>query len=232
MNAVVRAEGLRKGFGPRGGRIEVLQGVSLQVEPGELVAIAGNSGSGKSTLLHVLGGLMRPDDGQVELDGQAVYALSEPGRASLRNRSVGFVFQFHHLLPEFSALENVALPARVAGQSPAAARDRALELLADMGLSDRAAHKPGELSGGEQQRVAVARALVNAPRVVLADEPSGNLDTGTSQHLHALLEKLARERRVALVVATHSPSLARQAHRMLVLREGVLLAATEVEAWA
>lgn len=232
MNAVVRAQELRKGFGPRGGRIEVLRGVSLQVEPGELVAIAGNSGSGKSTLLHVLGGLMRPDDGQVELDGQAVYGLSEAGRASLRNRSVGFVFQFHHLLPEFSALENVALPARVAGQSPATARARALELLADMGLGDRAAHKPGELSGGEQQRVAVARALVNAPRVVLADEPSGNLDTGTSQHLHALLEKLARERRVALVVATHSPSLARQAHRMLVLREGVLSAATEVEAWA
>lgn len=232
MNTVVRAEGLRKGFGPGQARIEVLRGCSLQVEPGELVAIAGHSGSGKSTLLHVLGGLMRPDEGAVELDGQNVYGLSELGRAQLRNRRVGFVFQFHHLLPEFSAAENVALPARVAGQSAAAARARALELLDDMGLADRAAHKPGELSGGEQQRVAVARALVNAPRVVLADEPSGNLDTGTSQHLHALLEKLARERQVALVVATHSPSLARQAHRTLVLRDGVLWPVTEVAAWA
>jgi len=232
VTAVVRTEGLRKGFGPGGSRIEVLRGVALAVEPGELVAIAGHSGSGKSTLLHVLGGLMRPDDGQVELAGQDVYGLSDLGRAQLRNRQVGFVFQFHHLLPEFSAMENVALPARVAGQSPGAARARALELLAEMGLANRALHKPGELSGGEQQRVAVARALVNSPRVVLADEPSGNLDTGNSQHLHALLEKLARERQVALVVATHSPTLARQAHRMLVLREGVLQPATEVEAWA
>jgi lipoprotein-releasing system ATP-binding protein len=232
VETVVRAAGLRKSFGPMAGRIEVLRDVALEVAPGELVAVAGSSGSGKSTLLHVLGGLMHPDDGRVEIGGADVYLLSEKRRAAMRNRQVGFVFQFHHLLPEFTALENVLLPALVAGRSKSEAADRANELLQAMGLANRTAHKPGELSGGEQQRVAVARALVNAPRVVLADEPSGNLDHDAAQALHDLLERLSQDHGVALVVATHSPSLARRAHRALVLHDGALAPLPDVEAWA
>jgi lipoprotein-releasing system ATP-binding protein len=232
MDAVVRALGLRKGFGPGAARIEVLRDVALEVAPGELVAVAGSSGSGKSTLLHVLGGLMHPDAGRVEIDGAPVYETSEARRAALRNRQVGFVFQFHHLLPEFTAIENVVLPALVAGRARSEAMARGRELLHAMGLEQRTEHKPGELSGGEQQRVAVARALVNSPRVVLADEPSGNLDQDSAQALHELLEALSRDHGVALVIATHSPSLARRAHRALVLRDGRLQALQDVEVWA
>ncbi len=232
MTEVVRAAGVQKGFGPADARIQVLSDVALAVTAGEMVAVAGSSGSGKSTLLHILGGLLHPDAGQVEVDGDAVYGISEMRRAALRNTRVGFVFQFHHLLPEFSAAENVALPAMVAGVGQAAALERARELLAEMGLAARAHHKPGEMSGGEQQRVAVARALVNNPRVILADEPSGNLDSSASEQLHALLENLARDRGVALLIATHSPALARRAHRTLVLKDQRLHAAGDLEGWA
>jgi lipoprotein-releasing system ATP-binding protein len=229
--AVVKVSGLRKAFGPAAARVEVLQGADLEVEPGEMVAVAGASGSGKSTLLHILGGLMHPDAGRVELDGQEVYRLRDGARAQMRNRKVGFVFQFHHLLAEFTALENIMMPALIAGRREGEARQRARELLDAMGLAARGHHSPGELSGGEQQRVAVARALVNDPEVVLADEPSGNLDEDSSQALHALLETLSRERQQAFVIATHSPGLARRARRTLLLQHGVLAPMVDVEGW-
>ena len=232
MTPVVRARALHKSFGRAGAVVRVLGAAELEVQPGELVAVAGSSGSGKSTLLHILGGLLHPDSGQVEIAGADLYTLSESRRAAVRNARIGFVFQFHHLLPEFTALENVLLPARVAGTPATEARRRAAELLATLGLAERAHHRPGELSGGEQQRVAVARALVNEPDVVLADEPSGNLDSQAAQALHALLEALAGDRRVALVIATHSPSLARRAHRSLVLRDGMLHPLESMEGWA
>jgi lipoprotein-releasing system ATP-binding protein len=232
LGLVLRAEGLDKSFGPAAAPIRVLEQAGIEVRPGELVAVAGSSGSGKSTLLHVLGGLLHPDRGGVEVAGEDVYSLSEARRAALRNAHIGFVFQFHHLLPEFTALENVMMPALIAGQRAGKARERAFALLTDMGLASRATHRPGELSGGEQQRVAVARALVNEPRVVLADEPSGNLDARAAQGLHDLLEDLAQKHGVALVVATHSPSLARRASRSLVLQDGTLRDLETVEGWA
>ncbi len=221
---------MEKSFGSQASRLEVLRGLSLAVERGDFVVIAGSSGSGKSTLLHILGGLMHPDAGNVELSGQDLYGVRDRERAAIRNRRVGFVFQMHHLLPEFSAVENVMLPALIAGAGAAAARERAQELLEWMGIASRARHKPGELSGGEQQRVAVARALVNSPEVVLADEPSGNLDRDASETLLRLLERLSHERQQAFVVATHSPSLARRAQRMLVLRDGALKPVAKLEA--
>jgi lipoprotein-releasing system ATP-binding protein len=232
VTAVLKATGLAKSFGGSERRIQVLAGTSFEVHAGELVTVAGSSGSGKSTLLHILGGLLHPDAGQVDIGGEDLYRLSEARRAALRSARVGFVFQFHHLLPEFTALENVMLPALIAGTASAQARQRGGQLLDALGLRERAEHRPGELSGGEQQRVAVARALVNEPQVLLADEPSGNLDMTTAQSLHALLEELTRARGVALVVATHSPSLAQRAHRSLVLREGKLAPLEMVQGWA
>ncbi len=232
MATVLRATGLEKGFGAAAQRIQVLTGAELEVSAGELVTVAGSSGSGKSTLLHILGGLLHPDSGTVEVGGRNVYSLSETGRATFRSTQVGFVFQFHHLLPEFTALENVMIPALIAGSSAPEARARSSGLLSAMDLEARAAHKPGELSGGEQQRVAVARALVNQPQVVLADEPTGNLDQSNAQSLHTLLEELARERGAALVVAPHSPSLAQRAHHRLVLHGGRLTPMQMVEGWA
>jgi len=220
--AVLRATALCKSFGRTPARVDVLTGVDVEVDRGELVAVAGSSGSGKSTLLHILGGLMHPDAGRAELAGEDIYALGERARARLRSRRVGFVFQMHHLLPEWSAVENVMLPALIAGRRESAARARAMELLDSLGVAARASHMPGELSGGEQQRVAVARALVNEPDVVLADEPSGNLDREASEALHQVLERLSRERQQAFLVATHSPSLARRAQRTLVLAAGNL----------
>ena len=222
MAAVLRATALCKSFGRTPARVDVLTGVDVEVDRGELVAVAGSSGSGKSTLLHILGGLMHPDAGRAELAGEDIYALGERARARLRSRKVGFVFQMHHLLPEWSAVENVMLPALIAGRREGAARARAMELLDSLGVAARASHKPGELSGGEQQRVAVARALVNEPDVVLADEPSGNLDREASEALHQVLERLSREHQQAFLVATHSPSLARRAQRTLVLAAGRL----------
>ena len=202
--------------------IEVLKEVNLSVDPGEVVAIVGASGSGKSTLLHLLGGLDRPTAGSVSVAGADLSALDEAGRSRLRARSVGFVFQFHQLLPEFTALENVMMPGWVAGASRAAARQRAESLLNDLGLIGRAEHKPGELSGGEQQRVAVARALHMRPAVLLADEPTGNLDRRASASLLEIFERYRSRERQAIVIATHNPDVAQSAGRVVALEDGYL----------
>jgi lipoprotein-releasing system ATP-binding protein len=228
--AMLDATGLRKVFrGGDGNPIEVLSGVELSVARGEFVAIVGASGSGKSTLLHLLGALDRPSAGEVRLDGEAYGALSPAELALVRNRKLGFVFQFHHLLREFTALENVMLPLLIAGASDAAARSRAEELLAAVGLAGRMSHRPAALSGGEQQRVAVARALANDPVVVLADEPSGNLDYGHSERLHDLFATLARGFETAVIVVTHNRQLARRADRVLSLESGRLVPLSGVE---
>lgn len=208
--------------GGDGSDLHVLQGVSLTLRSGEAVAITGASGSGKSTLLHILGALDRPTAGEVLLDGRGVAALSDEELARVRNRHVGFVFQFHHLLREFSALENVMMPALLAGRAYDEARSAARSLLQAVGVSHREGHRPRQLSGGEQQRVAVARALINEPTVLLADEPSGNLDTVTSTTLHDLLFRLKEERGLSMVVVTHNPDLAARADRQLELRDGRL----------
>ena len=203
-------------------KLPVLKGVEIEIRYGEFVVIVGPSGSGKSTLLHILGGLDRPTDGVVKLGDKNVFALSEDKLAVFRNRSLGFIFQFHHLLPEFSALENVCMPALIAGKTIKEATPRAQILLEQVGLADRALHKPNELSGGEQQRVAVARALMNNPKLVLADEPSGNLDEENGLSLHRLLVHLSEEFGMTFVVATHNFDLTRRAHRILRLSEGKL----------
>ena len=205
-----------------GSELRILEGVDIEVVPGEAVAIVGASGAGKSTLLHLLGGLDRPTAGEVVLAGRNLAALSERELASVRNASIGFVFQFHHLLREFTALENVMMPLLIGGTKPGVAKKSASELLAQVGLSARLTHKPWQLSGGEQQRVAVARALANQPAVVIADEPSGNLDTHTGEQLHELFFKLRTEHGVALVIATHNKELAERADRLLHMKEGQL----------
>ena len=230
MSAILEAVGLRKVYrGGDGSPIEVLGGVDLAVSRGEFVAIVGASGTGKSTLLHLLGALDIPTSGSVTLDGQTYGELPEDRLAELRNRKIGFVFQFHHLLREFTALENVMMPLLIAGGDAAAARTRAEELLAAVGLAGRMTHRPGALSGGEQQRAAVARALAADPLVVLADEPSGNLDAGNSERLHELFARLSREFETALVVVTHNRSLAGRADRVLSLEGGQLVALPGVE---
>jgi lipoprotein-releasing system ATP-binding protein len=206
--------------------VQVLRGVDLQVRAGQTLAIVGASGSGKSTLLHLLGALERPTAGHVRLVGRAVDGLDDDALAALRNRAVGFVFQFHHLLREFSALENVMMPLRIAGVADAAAKERAELLLERVGLSSRRGHRPNELSGGEQQRAAVARALAAAPALLLADEPSGNLDLHNAERLHDLFAELARDLTLGLVVVTHNQSLAARADRALLL-EGGKLAVTD-----
>ena len=205
-----------------GGSLEVLRGVSLSIEAGEVVAIVGESGTGKSTLLHLLGALDRPSEGTVLFEGADVFKKSDQQLADFRNRHVGFVFQFHHLLPEFSALENVAMPALIQRQRFADVRERAMEKLRVLGLEAREAHRPGQLSGGEKQRVAVARALMNSPGLVLLDEPTGNLDTKTAEALHQEIIRLARTLGQAFVVVTHNPSLAALADRVLRLEAGRL----------
>jgi lipoprotein-releasing system ATP-binding protein len=223
MTAILEASGVRKVFtGGDGGEIVVLNGVDLQVARGEMVAIVGASGAGKSTLLQVLGALERPTGGEVTLAGTAVSLVADAELASLRNRSVGFVFQFHHLLREFTALENVMMPLRIGGKSYDQARARARELLARVGLAARMQHRPGELSGGEQQRTAVARALAASPPLILADEPSGNLDHANAEALHELFASLAADMGVGLVVVTHNRSLASRAQRRLLLEDGTL----------
>ncbi len=220
---VLEAHDLHKTYtGGDGGTINVLSGVNLSVNPREMVAIVGASGAGKSTLLHVLGALDRPSRGYVVIGGEPVNGLTEEQLAALRNRSVGFVFQFHHLLREFSALENVMMPLRIAGKETRAARSRAEELLARVGLSGRMNHRPSELSGGEQQRTAVARALATDPRVVLADEPSGNLDLANGEMLHDLLMEVVDDLEIAMIVVTHNRSLAARATRVLLLEGGRL----------
>jgi lipoprotein-releasing system ATP-binding protein len=219
----LEAEGLTRTFSSGDSSLEVLRGLDVVVSWGEIVAIVGPSGSGKSTLLHCLGGLDRPTSGTVRVEGEDLSKLGESKLARLRNEKVGFVFQFHHVLPDFSALENVMLPLLIAGQSRVQARERAQSLLAEVGLAARAGHAPAELSGGERQRVAVARALANEPSVVLADEPSGNLDVAHSAELHDLLCALRDRKATTFVIATHEPELAARADRVLALRFGRLV---------
>jgi lipoprotein-releasing system ATP-binding protein len=226
---VLEAKGVVKSYrGGDGATLHILNGVTLCVARGEMVAVVGASGAGKSTLLHVLGALDRPTAGTVEIAGEGVEGRSDEELARLRNRKVGFVFQFHHLLREFSALENVAMPLRIAGVGEQEAERRAAVLLERVGLSARMRHRPGELSGGEQQRTAVARALAADPAVLLADEPSGNLDHFNAEKLHALFTELARDLDLAMVVVTHNRSLAARAHRSLLLEDGRLIDDTDV----
>ena len=224
QHPVLEAEELVKEFkGGDGGTVRVLDGASLRVARGEMVAVVGASGSGKSTLLHVLGALERPTSGRVSVLGEVLTGRTEEGLAVLRNRAVGFVFQFHHLLREFTALENVTMPMRIGGWEPEAARARGAELLTRLGLASRMSHRPAQLSGGEQQRTAVARALAMEPAVLLADEPSGNLDHTNAERLHDLFAELARDMELGLVVVTHNRSLAQRADRALQLEDGRLV---------
>ncbi|RZA35210.1 MAG: lipoprotein-releasing ABC transporter ATP-binding protein LolD [Lysobacteraceae bacterium] len=219
---VVQAEGLGKTYAEGKLRTPVFDGLDLRVEAGETVAIVGASGAGKSTLLHLLGGLDTPTAGEVYVAGQKMSTLSDSARGSLRNRALGFVYQFHHLLPEFTALENVMMPVMLGGADASTASRRARELLEQVGLAHRIEHKPGELSGGERQRAAVARALVNQPACVLGDEPTGNLDEKTAATVFELMLGLNRAQRTSLVLVTHDRRLARKLDRVLELHEGKL----------
>ncbi|MDX1575930.1 MAG: ABC transporter ATP-binding protein [Kiloniellales bacterium] len=216
----LRLKGVVMGFRQGDRRLEVLQGVDLAIAPGEIVALVGPSGAGKSTLLHIAGLLEQPDAGEVWLDGGDCAALPDSRRTALRCRTLGFVYQYHHLLPEFSALENVVIPQMVARKGRAEARESARELLASVGLEGRLDHRPGQLSGGEQQRVAIARALANRPSVLLADEPTGNLDPHTAADVFAVLMNRVREGGLAALVATHNLELSRRMDRVLRLEEG------------
>ena len=234
MPPVVEARDLWKTYrGGDGGTLHILSGVNLSVARGEMVAIVGASGAGKSTLLHLLGALDQPTKGYVVLAGENVQGRDDDALAALRNRTVGFVFQFHHLLREFSAVENVIMPQRIGGTEPRTAQSRAEELLSRVGLSGRMHHRPAELSGGEQQRTAVARALANDPAVLLADEPTGNLDHANAELLHELFVELVRDMEIGMVVVTHNRSLAARAHRILLLENGRLVPADvrEGEGW-
>ena len=219
---VLKAAGVERRFQEGSTTLEVLCGLNLEVRAGERLGVIGASGSGKTTLLQILGGLDRPDGGRVEIDGRDLHALSEPERGALRNRTIGFVYQFHHLLAEFSALENVAMPLLVRRMSAADAQRRAASLLERVGLSGRLKHRPHQLSGGERQRAAVARALVTAPRLVLADEPTGNLDGRNAEQVFALMLELNRELGTSLVIVTHDTRLAARMDRVLELDNGLL----------
>lgn len=205
------------------GALEVLQKANLQLKAGELVGLIGPSGSGKSTLLHTAGLLERPESGQVLLEGEDCLALDDAGRTALRRNKIGFVYQFHHLLPEFSAIDNIAMPLMIGGYSRQAAREKAQALLEDMGLTDRGHHQPATMSGGEQQRVAIARALANDPRLIIADEPTGNLDPATTDRVFGTLIRMVREEGAAVLVATHNMGLTKHMDRVLTLKNGQLV---------
>lgn len=217
--ALVQASGIQKWYG----NLHVLKGVDLQLFAGEIVSLVGESGAGKSTLLQILGTLDNPDSGEVHFEDSSVLKLKSSQKARFRNEKLGFVFQFHHLLPEFNAKENVALPGYIAGKNKDASDKRAMELLDYLGLSERWNHKPGALSGGEAQRVAVARALINEPRLILADEPTGNLDSANSERLYQLFTQLAKDFQVAFLITTHNESLARAADRCLRMKDGIVV---------
>jgi len=221
-DAALALDGIERTFKQAGNDLHVLRGASVSIRRGETVALVGPSGAGKSTLLHIAGLLERPDGGDVIVGGTSCRRLGDDARTALRRTAIGFVYQFHHLLPEFSALENIVVPQMIAAASKSAARDRARDLLGMVGLADRATHRPAKLSGGEQQRVAIARALVNSPDVLIADEPTGNLDQETAERVFALLMQLTRDTGVAALVATHNPDLAARMDRKLTLRNGVL----------
>ncbi|MBF0393619.1 MAG: ABC transporter ATP-binding protein [Alphaproteobacteria bacterium] len=228
MSEALVLDKVTRGFVQGGERLEVLTGASLTVRSGEIVALVGPSGAGKSTLLHIAGLLERPDGGAVQIGGEDAGNLSDDHRTRLRREHLGFVYQYHHLLPEFSALENVAVPQMIAGVPRAKANERALDLLTRLGLAPRATHRPAQLSGGEQQRVAIARALANRPRLLLADEPTGNLDPHTSEKVFDELLRLVRDEGLAALIATHNPELARRMDRMVTLRDGTLVEVTAI----
>jgi lipoprotein-releasing system ATP-binding protein len=214
--ALLKATGIRKSYN----QLNVLKGIDLEISKGEIVAITGASGAGKSTLLHILGTLDSPDMGNVVINDQNVFGQSSKSLATFRNKSIGFVFQFHNLLPEFSALENVMIPGLITGGQESSVRTKAIELLKMLGLHDRMDHKPSELSGGEQQRTAVARALVNSPALILADEPSGNLDSKNALELHNLFFQLRKEMNQTFIIVTHNEELAKMADRQIELKDG------------
>jgi lipoprotein-releasing system ATP-binding protein len=216
---MLKAKGINKAYG----NLPILKGVDFEVAKGEIVSIIGASGAGKSTLLHILGTLDKPDSGTVELNGTKVSQLSGELLSVFRNQNIGFVFQFHHLLPEFTALENICIPAFIAKKSRKEAEIRAHELLDLLGLKDRASHKPNQLSGGEQQRIAVARALINDPAIILADEPSGNLDSGNAQSLHQFFITLRDNFKQTFVIVTHNEGLAKISDRVVTMKDGLII---------
>jgi lipoprotein-releasing system ATP-binding protein len=222
-HAALELRGVVRSYPQAGGDLEVLRGIDFKIAPGEMVAMIGPSGSGKSTLLHIAGLLEPPTEGQVLFNGRDCGPLSDAERTLIRRDGIGFVYQFHHLLPEFTALENVMVPQLIAGLDRGEARDRAMQLLDMVGLADRTGHRPAQLSGGEQQRVAIVRAIANVPRVVLADEPTGNLDPETSGEVFAQLRRIIASTRIAALVATHNHDLARQMDRIVALRGGKLV---------
>jgi len=221
-NPVLDCRGIVRRFNEGASTLVVLSGVDLQVQPAERVAIIGTSGSGKTTLLQIMGGLDEPSEGEVFINGEAMHGTDEAAKGDLRNKNVGFIYQFHHLLPEFTAEENVAMPLMIRRESKTSAIDKARELLGRVGLGERLHHKPGELSGGERQRAAVARALITRPQLVLADEPTGNLDAGNGEHVLKLMLELNQELRTSLVIVTHDHSIAARMDRILVLEDGTL----------